>query len=333
MAPKTKILFVGERWCDAKPGTVLSNSSHNILGSLDATGTTEVTSLFTDEVVASGGTVDLSLIALLTQQSRPDLIFITPTPAFPVINPTPNVLSFIADKWGTPIVAMYYDTAQNGHIAYADTYGKTVDVNIALDNYSIYATDSKFPDKWMPLWTPQDLTLFHDEIRAKDRDIEVSFLGSVNFYDERRDFLALLERTGVPVTIGGGQREHKWPVEKYAAMLRRSQISLNFSEVAGSNNHNHQFKGRVLESMLCGALVLEPDNRQTSKWFTPGVHYDTFGSSQELLSKIQFYRDHKEVRVAMAKRGCQRARTEFTAQAFWNTVFKRVGIGSTPPKD
>jgi len=109
-------------------------------------------------------------------------------------------------------------------------------------------------------------------------------------------------------------------------MLRRSRITLNFSKVFAPEVPSHQFKGRVLEAMLCGALLLEPNNLQTKRWFTPGEDYDTFGSFEELVAKVRFYLDDSAAREAMTARARARAETAMTAKAFWTAVFAHANL-------
>lgn len=315
-----QVLVVGDRWCDAAPNTSLSNLNHNILGSLECTDGYTYTAVFTDEVYAAGQSVDDTLNRAVAV-TQPDLIFLVPMPGHP-INPSRVTLESIRMKWQIPIAAMYWDTALPRQVMFADELADVVDVNIAIDCYTVYPQVSSMPGKWLPLWTPQDTRVFYRD--DAPRDIDVSFIGSVDRYQDRRDALAYLAANGIHVHVGGGQREGGLPVESYANLLRRSKISLNFSKVFAPGNPSHQFKGRVLESMLCGALVLEPNNKQTPKWFAPGREYDTFGSGPELIEKIKYYTSNDAARQSMAAAAFQKASKEFSATMFWDAVFDRV---------
>ena len=109
-------------------------------------------------------------------------------------------------------------------------------------------------------------------------------------------------------------------------MLRRSKVTLHFSKVFAPEVPSHQFKGRVLESMLCGALLLEPNNLQTQRCFTAGVEYDTFGTMEELVEKATFYLENEQERLAMTQRATAKAETELSAHAFWTAVFARANL-------
>lgn len=322
MTGKTKVLIVGLRWCDAKPGGSLSNLHHNIIGSLESTGMAEVTTVFIDEIAAGGGSIDQAVMSAVSDNT-PDLIYITPMPG-QKINPAAATLDLIHMKFDIPIAAMYWDTALPGQVKFADTFGDAIDFNIAIDCYSVYPEISTRPESFLPLWTPQDPRIFYRDDTA--RDIDVSFIGSTARYADREAALTRLVKAGIPVKKGGGQREQRLPIEDYAALLRRSRVTLNFSKVFAPEVPVHQFKGRVLEAMLCGALLLEPNNIQTRRWFTPGEEFDTFGSFDELIEKVSYYTSHEDARIAMAEKAAAKASTMLSAQAFWTAVFTRADL-------
>ncbi len=323
MTQKIRVLIVGERWCDAAPGGSLSNLNHNIIGSLETTGMAEITTVFLDEVVAGGGIVDQELLSAVSI-SKPDLIYFTPLPGHP-INPSVATLELIRMKFEIPIAAMYWDAALPGQVKFADQFNDVVDFNIAIDCYTVYPQVSARPDLFLPLWTPQDPRIFYSDETVR-RDIEVSFIGSAERYLDRKAALTRLVQAGIPIKKSGGQREQPLSIVDYAGLLRRSRVTLNFSKVFAPEVPTHQFKGRVLESMLCGALLLEPNNLQTKQWFTPGSEYDTFGSFDELIEKVTYYLSHEEERIAITKRALHKATTMLSAQAFWTAVFTRANL-------
>lgn len=317
-----KILIVGERWCDATPGGSLSNLNHNIIGSLETTGLAAIKTLFLDEVAAGGGSVDQATIDAVAAEPL-DLLFLTPLPGHP-INPKPETLALARMKYGIPVAAMYWDSALPGQVKFADEFGDAVDFNIAIDCYTVYPQISTRPETYLPLWTPQDPRVFYRDETV--RDIDLSFIGSTARYADREGALAGLATAGIAVTKSGGQREQPLSIEAYAAMLRRSKVTLNFSKVFAPEVPSHQFKGRVLEAMLCGALLLEPNNLQTQRWFTAGNEYDTFGSFDELVEKAKFYLSNQEARLAMTERALEKAETAMSAHAFWTAVFARANL-------
>lgn len=266
--------------------------------------------------------MDDSLLTAVAE-NRPDLIYLTPLPGHPV-NPKPDTLRKLRAQYGVTIAAMYWDSALPGQVKFADAFGEAIDFNIAIDCYTVYPQISSRPDSYLPLWTPQDTRIFFRD--ETPRDIGLSFIGSTARYADREGALAALAQAGIAVTKGGGQREDRLPIETYADMLRRSQITLNFSKVFAPEVPSHQFKGRVLEAMLCGALLLEPNNLQTQRWFTAGVEYDTFGSFEELVRKAAFYLKDQDARLAMADRAAEKAETILSARAFWTAVFARANL-------
>ncbi len=97
------------------------------------------------------------------------------------------------------------------------------------------------------------------------RDIGLPFIGSTVRHADREGALAVLVQAGIVVTKSSGQHDQWLFIKDYAAMLRRSKVILNFSKVFAPEVPSHQFKGRFLESTMCGALLLEPNNLQTQR--------------------------------------------------------------------
>ena len=139
-----------------------------------------------------------------------------------------------------------------GQVKFADSFGDAVDFKFAIDCYTVYPQRSAQPEAYLPLWTPQDPRVFYSDTTA--RDIDLSFIGSTARYADREGAFAGLAHAGIVVTQSGGQREQPLSIEAYAAMLQRSKVTLDYSKVFAPEVPSHQFKGRVLAAMLCGAL-------------------------------------------------------------------------------
>ncbi|NKB57024.1 MAG: glycosyltransferase [Alphaproteobacteria bacterium] len=328
MTDKIHVLIVSERWCDAAVGGSPSNHNYNIIGSLENTGLATIATVFMDEIAANGGSVNQEILSAVSLE-QPDLIFFTPLPSHP-INPSPAALNVIRRKFGIPIAAFYCDTALPGQVKFADTFGDAVDFNIAVDCYTVYPQVSTRPDLFLPLWPPQDTRVFYSDDTA--RDIDVSFIGSTERYLDRKTALTRLIQAGISIKKSGGQREQHLSINDYAALLRRSRVTLNFSKVFAPEVPTHQLKGRVLEAMLCGALLLEPNNLQTKRWLVPGEHYDTFGSFDELIEKVSFYLANEDARVAMTRCAAEKVKSTLSATAFWTAVFTRANLPAIATK-
>ena len=167
------------------------------------------------------------------------------------------------------------------------------------------------------MWTPQSEQLFYPE----EKTIPIAFVGSVGeHYVDRSKYLKYLTSNGVDVLITGGQRENKLSAENYAATIRRTRISINFSRSPEPSAHLHQAKGRVFESLACKCLLLESVNPVTAMHFREMVDYVPFFSENDLLEKIRFYQTHPEVTDSISENGYNRYKELYSNKKFWEKV-------------
>jgi hypothetical protein len=337
-----KVLFVGERYCDGHPDHGISNTEHNLFGSLEASKLSEYETLFIDEHWWTyGRRADAHLINTCAI-SRPDMVFISPLIGSN-LNLTKETLLGLR-KMRIPTAMIWWDTSYINRIEDADEWAPFVDLSIVVDRND-YKT--KFPEKYLHLWCPQDTRLFKKT--DTERDLDVVFIGSCETYNHSRRKAALgrLSSEGVNVFVGTGSRAQRLEIERYVNYLQRAKIVLNFPWTLDSipSVTPFQMKARVYEACFCGALLMEGSNPYTSAWLEPGVDYVTYETDLEktaqycfdhpgcemnteidLVNKVKYYLDHPEERIEIANRGCEKVTKNYNAEVFWKTVFKRVGI-------
>ena len=71
-------------------------------------------------------------------------------------------------------------------------------------------------------------------------------------------------------------------------------------------------------------LLMEEENKETQKWFEPGIEYVAFRNERDLLEKVRYYLSNPREMQAIARRGAQKAATCYSAEAFWRRFFKLV---------
>jgi spore maturation protein CgeB len=189
-----------------------------------------------------------------------------------------------------------------------------------MDSTTVYLNRSEHPEKYLLMWCPEDPRIFYNS--NTERDISISFVGSVVSpqHRSRLAYLSALRSNGIQVYQAGGQRERCLSIEEYSGIHRRSKIGLNFCR----SGPHVQLKGRVFEIALCGAMLLEEANPETSKWFEPMVDYVPFASQKDLVEKARYYLEHDSEREDIAVKGHRKAKEKYTAKAFWETIFQRV---------
>lgn len=115
--------------------------------------------------------------------------------------------------------------------------------------------------------------------------------------------------------------------EAYAAYLAGLRMSLN-TAFTGTEVTMH-VKGRVLESALAGACLLETKGSPTSYWFRPGLDYLEYDSPQEAAQIIRRMAHEEEATHAMAESLRARVLAEHSPRMFWARIFERLGIKTT----
>ena len=242
-------------------------------------------------------------------------------------NPSTRTLRHIRKRLGIPIVAIWGDSAHRSHFRVAEAVRPHVDLNVLLDSTTAHLgrtprrlRKTRHPDRYIPLWSPFDPTIFYDP--GLPRDLGVTFLGGRRGYPERDSGLAALEREGIEVLVGGGEGEDPLPIEEYAHILMRSRIGLNFSR----SGRRIQCKGRVFETLHCGAMLLEQEGPETAHWLDPFTDYVPFTDERDLVEKAHYYLEHEDERAALARRGHLKAVERYGAAAFWDALFDRLSV-------
>lgn len=317
---KPKILFVTEKWAECDPSHALSNAHHNFIGSLFATGLANSSVFHYDEwVLMSHERCDEALIDRCREE-KPDLLFLTMVRGTDV-NPQAETLAQIRNELGVKIASMYGDTFDEDAIRWIESYAYAVDANVVQDCYSVYTKLVNDTSKYIATWTPQDPRVYYGSDAPRPHD--VSFVGSIARYPERKLFLGLLAESGIAVSQGGGQNEDHLSLEDYAGFLRASKIALNFSQPV-LNDPTFHCKGRTIEATLCGALLMEQRNPETERWLTPGEDYVDYSDERELVEKCHYYLEHEDERQAIAAHGHEKASRLYSADAYWRMIIKKL---------
>jgi spore maturation protein CgeB len=87
-----------------------------------------------------------------------------------------------------------------------------------------------------------------------------------------------------------------------------------------------QVKGRVIESALAGACLMEAKGAPTARWFTPGEDYVEYANVGELFGNIErLSKDPAESeRIALNLR--RKVLAEHSPAIFWSKVMARIGM-------
>jgi tetratricopeptide (TPR) repeat protein len=311
-------LFVGTRWLAGNPELGVNTLPTFTYGPLETSGYASYDFFAVDDFyIIHKQNCDSSLLKIC-KDSKPDLLVLVWWPGAPDhLNPSLETLYIIRATYGIPIVAMWYDTWAEWIVEIAERLLPFVDLAVVSDSISHFY-NSLTPHKYVNMLPPFDQRIFYDPQIA--RDVDVSFNGGVNPYPDRVSGLNTLRDNGILVMKSGGQLEAPLPLEEFARIYMRSKITLNFSR----SGEKLTMKGRTIEALLCGALLIESENPETPKWFEPMVDYVPFANENELVDKVRYYLERPDERQEIALRGKIKAQKLADGLTYWKSIYERV---------
>lgn len=286
---KPHILLVHERFCDAQESRGLSNSIHNLAGTL------RTADIATYDIIHQDHCCDWvtpnvdHAIVNYVENRRPNLILISWLGVSP-LNPKTHTLDYLKTI-EVPTAILLPDTSYPWAELLIKTLSPYVTKFIIWDG-TLPEQFGTFGEQCIALWTPQDPRLYYI-IPWEQKDIDVSFVGSrASHYVDRAPALQSLRDNGINVYVTGGQREDGLSAEEYAAVIRHSKVTINFERSPEPVSHRLQLKGRVFEALACGTCLLESDGGQvTRRWLKPYNDFLPFTTTENLLGHIRDLQD------------------------------------------
>lgn len=335
-----KVLFVMERYCDANPAMGPTNSESQLVGAVESTGLVgEIKRFYFESLAQKIGVQAMSrLLVEDCEVFQPALILYSALGGLLgyQLNPSDQALQEIRNK-GIPLYTCLWDTEGREWETW-QRWLPGADGVLIIDTVvraEYYVRDPKVIQAYSAI-DPRD---FYD--RGLERDIDVCFVGGIDpqRWPDRVRQINFLRANGINVVAVGGQRANRLSWEEYATYLNRSKISLSFTVVelfartldgAMVQRRTSQLKGRVFETLSCGAMLMEDDGMQTREFFQPGEDYVMFHGQDDLLDKVHYYLTHEDERQAIARSGHEKATKIYNARNMWGAIFKKIGY--PPPK-
>ena len=310
-----KILFVTEKWCDGEPKLGLTNNYHNLFGSLKAARLgVKFSTIHYDEFFLKYQRHIDEAIPAVYEKTKPDLVIVSLL-GTSWLNPSKNSFKYLKQKDAT-VCFMWPDTGYDWAINTINDIGHLVDLHVSWGGEQ---RNHKYSDKQLWLWAPQDEKLY---FKKDNKSIDASFIGSLQGYKERKLYIDHILNNGVDILIAGGQREGKLTQEEYAEYIRDSKIGINFPE---SPSGIDQCKGRVIEIISCGSMLLERSNKATQKLLTPNEDYIEFDGLSDFVDKVQYFIRNEKERKAIALNGYNKYCKNYSASIFWKRVLEGCG--------
>ena len=220
-----------------------------------------------------------------------------------------------------PIVLFWADVQSNGAIGIA----KQLEDYVTLHNVWDIKRDGSFGKNYLFTPTPINSEIYNN-LTSVGRDIDITFIGSVGDSKPfRRNILNRVKKIKInsEIIIGGLWlgKDNYLTDNRCADIYRKSKMVINFCL---NEEGRAQVKGRVFETTLCGALLLEQENNETSQYFTPYVDYIPWKDETDLIEKIKYYLSHDEERKAISLSGSEKANKSYTGKVYWELIIEKI---------
>ncbi|MGA8849118.1 MAG: glycosyltransferase [Dehalococcoidia bacterium] len=151
---------------------------------------------------------------------------------------------------------------------------------------------------------------------------DVSFVGTI--YPERHNLLSELRELGVSVQVFDNDwGRNMLTLNDLVRVTNESKINLNLTAAAQSLGMR-QMKGRMFEVTQCGGFLLTEYAPDLERYFEVGLEVISFDTAAEAAKKIRYYLEHPDEREAIAARGYERARRDYTARVLFRNLFLQI---------
>jgi len=238
--------------------------------------------------------------------------------------PALSLVKKLRNKTSAKFIAIWEDTVNDGFIK-KNILPKIpfFDLQVINDNPMYLSDYEKLPveqkDRILVFPGAYSIKLF----KPSEKTIDVAFSGRVgNYRSHRREYLLYLMECNVAGFIGAFGSDFDLTAEEYYKILAKAKIGLNFSYSV----NNHQIKGRIFETMLSRAMLLETENPQTASLFEEGKDYVSFSSKEDMVDKIRYYLKNDEERMRIAENGRRKMIECYNHQIYWDKILEKVGL-------
>lgn len=314
---KTNLLFVTPKWCDGLPEFGFNNDFHNLLNTLaQSKPDILIHALHPDECTLLYKRNIDDIIKTYVSENHISIII------YCLINGrdyNPSIKCMRDLKPSVKECVIWPDTGPSWGMQTIQEIGDSVHLHVSED-FPKGPYHETFPARTdhMMLWTPEDPCYFYYE---ENKDIDVSFIGSVNMYRDRMTLLEQLKGR-LNLFISGGQRTTKLSPYEYAELIRRSKIGLNFA--MSQTGVFWQAKGRIFEYAACGTLFLDMPNPSTRHFFRPNIDYVEYYNAVDIIDKVTYYLANTEERLNIVKSAYKRYTEFWTAKSYWDLLITKL---------
>jgi hypothetical protein len=324
---KYKILFLNHAHSKSNMKDMAELFEMSFMGPLTETGLVDFEMLWVGPWMDTDQPLDWHLWQRCIEY-KPDAVFVYGWWMHPDDKIKANYVSLfslylIRHIFNVRIFTLLFDLARDD-FSTSDYLTRLCDRVFTHEHEDLFSEYSQFPEKHVVTTATFSPRLFHGDPDAP-RDIELSFIGGISGYkDIRYRGVAALRERGIEVATPGGRGDGQKRLtnEEYAGFIRSSKIVINWSRhISGKW---FQPKARIFETTLAGSLLLCEECDPVNMWLKPNHDYVPFSNTEELAERAQYYLQHEEERLQIARQGHQTAMATFSANILWKHMIDHM---------
>jgi hypothetical protein len=174
-----------------------------------------------------------------------------------------------------------------------------------------------------------------EKIGEKQRDIDVSFVGSFFKVHERENKMLEELSTQVKLDLWGhgitsfssdspilrNYHGEAWGSKMYE-VLARSKISINRHSIEVAKNYANNM--RLYEATGMGSMLITDDKENISDLFEVGKEIVVYKDLKDLVEKIKYYLNNEDERVKIAKKGQEKTLKDHTYDGRMSVLVKNL---------
>ncbi|MBI4656286.1 MAG: glycosyltransferase [Elusimicrobia bacterium] len=202
-------------------------------------------------------------------------------------------------------------------------YAQCADL-VVVYNYSLRYRFEHYGINAISFYSSYDKNKYF-KINSVKKDIEISFVGQITNYEDRREYIDYIVTNGMPIEIfGQGSKNGQVALGQMVNIFNKTKVNINFTGITTKNVLRKrlnidcrlkQMKGRMTEIALCCGFVLSEYVPGINEVFCIDKEIAVFHAKKDLLEKIKYYLEHEDERESIAERGYIRALRDYEISA------------------
>ncbi len=163
------------------------------------------------------------------------------------------------------------------------------------------------------------------------KEIDVLFFGKIN--EDRKKFIDFIQKNGVNIKVVGNNENNRVSDEELVNLICKSKIVINFSKSTWKTvksipegeifKYNYQFKGRIIQSGLCGTLCLTEYAPHHSLLFSSNELLE-FNTKEQCVNILKdLLKDDKKL-LSFTNKFSTKVKNFYEDEKFFNKIFDAI---------